>query len=332
MDILQQRILEIALQLPEYTGYAAKERRRDVDRHLRRQLAQKYDAQRLRLARLQQKVGMDPSVVEIEKLDQKLSRLIGQLQSAPRGYAGWFDSALIQEDDLDQLTQFDSDLASGVTRLAEKLDQLASAIRAKEKIADAIDACAETLDTLNAEFDQRDEFVAQGKKPSVELPRVPRTSPLDALTAKPTPSRDLIAITNLKVNDAVSFEGTDYIVAGKMSFDGKFFAYLLQDGARKKWLRVGPADHLAVCDEIKLRVPSPLPDTIAHDNQSFTRADAGKSSVNVEGAGGAKRGAVNFARYSGDAGGALWLEDFGAEARAMTGAEIQVTDLQVYRR
>ncbi|MBI5651355.1 MAG: DUF4178 domain-containing protein [Chloroflexi bacterium] len=332
MDFLQQRIIEIALQLPEYTGYAAKERRRDVDRHLRRQLAQKYDAQRLRLARLQQKVGMDPSVVEIEKLDQKLSRLIGQLQSAPRGYAGWFDSALIQEDDLDQLTQFDADLADGVKRLAEKFDQLANAIRSKEKIADAIDACAETLDALNAEFDQRDEFVAQGKKPSVELPRVPRTSPLDALAAKQTPSRGLTALANLKVNDAVTFDGTDYIIAGKMAFDGKFFAFLLQDSARKKWLRVGPADHLAVCDEIKLRAPTPLPDSIEYDKQSFTRADAGKSNVNVEGAGGAKRGAVDFARYDGDAGSVLWLEDFVTESRAMVGIEIQATDLQVYRR
>jgi hypothetical protein len=39
MDTIQQRIIEIALQIPEYVGYQAKERRRDADRLVRRQLA-----------------------------------------------------------------------------------------------------------------------------------------------------------------------------------------------------------------------------------------------------------------------------------------------------
>jgi len=183
MDSLQQRVIEIALQIPEYVGYAAKERRREVDRHLRRQLAAKYDAQRTRLARLQQRAGME-FVVEVEKLDQKLLRLIAQLNTAPRGYAGWFDAAQIGDNDLEQLTQFDADLANGVGKLTAKLDQLADAFKQKENVLDAIDACAETLDALNAEFDQRDAFVAQGKKPSLEFAVGARPSPLAALDAK----------------------------------------------------------------------------------------------------------------------------------------------------
>ncbi|MBI5305062.1 MAG: DUF4178 domain-containing protein [Chloroflexi bacterium] len=334
MDVLQQRILEIALQIPEYVGYAAKERRRDVDRHLRRQLAAKYDAQRTRLARAQQRAGMD-YVVQIEQLDQKLLRLIAQFQTAPRGYAGWFDSAQIGDGDLDQLTKFDADLSDGVNALATKLDQLANALKQKTDLQDAIDACSDTLDALNAEFDQRDEFVAQGKKPSIAMPALARVSPLDALDAKKTPSREITALANLKLNDAVTFEGTDYLVAGKITFTARgatFFAFLLADGARKNWLRVGPNDAIGWCDEIALRVPTPPPDSLEYDKQSFTRVESGTANANVVGASGSKRGSVNYARYTGELGSVLWAEDYGAETRVMLGRAIDATEIQVYRR
>ena len=334
MDFLQQRIIEIALQIPEYVGYAAKERRRDVDRHLRRQLASKYDAQRTRLARLQQRAGME-FVVEVEKLDQKLLRLIAQLQTAPRGYAGWFDSAQIGEDDLDQLTQFDSDLAGGVSKLASTLDQLGDALKKKENVQDAIDLCADTLDTLNQEFDQRDAFVAQGKKPALEMPTPPRVSPLDALNAKPVVSREFVALTNLKRNDALTFETTDYLVTGRIVYTASgntFYAFQVADGARKNWLRVGPNNAVAWCAEIKFQVATPLPTLVAHDQQNFTRTETGAANVGVDGAGGSKRGNVNYARYTGDLGSILWLEDYGNETHAMVGRAIDVTEIKIYRR
>jgi len=334
MDSFQQRVIEIALQIPEYVGYAAKERRREVDRHLRRQLAAKYDAQRTRLARLQQRAGME-FVVEVEKLDQKLLRLIAQLNTAPRGYAGWFDAAQIGDADLEQLTQFDADLANGVTKLATALDQLTNAFKKKESVLDAIDACAETLDTLNAEFDQRDAFVAQGKKPSLDFATGARPSPLDALDAKKVTPREIVALTQLKLNDALTFEGTDYLTTGKLAFSaaGKtFFAFRLADGARHNWLRVGPADAVLWCDEIALRVAPPFPASLEHDQQNFSRAEAGTANVAVEGAGGSKRGAVTYARYTGELGSVLWLEEYGGELRALLGRAIDVTEVKVYRR
>lgn len=331
MDSLQQRIIEIAQQIPEYVGYAAKERRRDIDRHLRRQLAAKYDQQRTRLSRLQQRAGLD-YVVKIEQLDQKLLRLIAQFNTAPRGYAGWFDAAQIGDDDLDQLTRFDADLADGVTRLKTKLDALADTFKSMQAIDDAIDACADMLDTLNAEFDQRDEFVAQGKKPTLDFPKLATASPLGALQAKKSASPEFTALANLKVNDAITCDVTDYIVAGKITFDAKFWAYLLQDGGKKRWLRVGPGEQIALCDEIALRVSTPLPDSLEYAKQSFTRDVAGNAKVSVEGAGGIKRGNVEYARYAGEAGSILWIEDFGTETRAMQGQTLDPSELKLYRR
>lgn len=335
MDDIQQRILEIALQIPGYLGYEAKERRRDVDKYTRDQLSVKYDELHTALARVRAKAPLE-NAVDLENLDQKLLRLIARFETAPRGYAGWFDAAQIGEGDLDALTQFDAALASGVTQLKSAIDKVGVAVKSKQGTDDAIGACAELLDTLNAQFDQREQFLATGKKPSMTiLPDRPAESPLGALEQKQAPPAELVALANLKLNDAVSYDDNDYLVAGKITYTisaGSFWAFLLQDGKKKLWLRVGPGGELAACQEIKLDVASPLPDTLKHDNQTLARGESGQAKVNVEGAGGAKRGTVEYARYAAESGARLWIEDFGPERRTMFGQTIDVSELKVYRK
>jgi hypothetical protein len=335
MDDLQQRMIEIALQIPGYLGYEAKERRRDVDKYTRGQLALKYSELQTVLARVRAKAPL-AIIVDLERLDQKLSRLIARFNTAPRGYAGWFDSAQIVEADIDALTKFDADLANGVPGLKAAFDKLAAALKAQNGMDDAIAACGELLDNLNAEFDQREQFMSTGKRPTLSIAEnLPPTSPLDALEAKRAPTADFVAVTNLKLNDALSFGGGDYLVAGKLTFKipaGTFWAFLLKDGGKQLWLRVGPGEEIATCQEVKYRVPSPLPDALTYDNQNFTRADAGQASVTVEGAGGSKRGTVNYARYIADAGSRLWIDDFGAETRVLSGITIDPNSLKLYRR
>jgi hypothetical protein len=335
MDEWQQRIAEIAQQIPGYAGYQSKERRRDADKLVRAQLAARYEEQRAHLARWQQQAPLDYAD-DLERLDQKLQRLIARLNTAPRGYAGWFDAAQIVEGDLDALTQFDAALAEGVTQLKTVFDQIATALKSKEGVGEAIGTGANTLDALNARFDQREQFVALGKKPSPSTtPTLSPTSPLGALQAKKAPPAELVALAGLKVNDAVTFGSADYIVAGKITYTiatGSFWAFLLQDRAQKRWLRVGPGGEVAICQEIELTVPSPLPDTLMHDQQSFACGDVGTANVSVEGAGGVKRGSVNYARYIADAGSRLWIEDFVAERHVMWGQTIDASELRLYRR
>jgi len=147
--------------------------------------------------------------------------------------------------------------------------------------------------------------------------------------------REITALTQLKLNDALTFEGADYLTTGKLAFNaaGKtFFAFRLADGARHSWLRVGPDDAVLWCDEIALRVSPPFPASLEHDEQKFSRADAGTANVTVEGAGGSKRGAVTYARYAGELGSVLWLEEYGGELRATLGRAIDATELKLYHR
>ncbi len=218
MDMIQQRIIEIAQQIPDYVGYQEKERRRDANELVRRQLAAKYDEQRARLARLQRQAPLS-DIVALENLDQKLLRLIERFRTATGGYAGWFDAAQIGASDLDQLTQFDASLADGVNTLKAKLDALAAALKTKTGLDDAVDACAESLDALNAQYDQREQFVSLGKKPSPSSFTIkPPASPLGALETKQAPPPELTTLANLKMKDAVSYGGADYIIAGKITY------------------------------------------------------------------------------------------------------------------
>lgn len=334
MDRIQQRILEIALQIPEYVGYQAKERRREGDKLVRRQLAGQYDEQQTRLARIMRQSPLE-YINELENLDQKMQRLIARLNTAPGGYAGWFDAAQISETDLDQITHFDVDLAGGVAKVKIALDKIAAAVKAKDGVEDAIGENADLLDKLNAEFDQREQFLAMGKKPSLDLPASPRVSPLSALETKAPPPAEFLALTNLKLRDAVALRNRDYVLTGQVTYTtqgGSFWAFLMQDGGKRQWLRVGPGTEISVCQEIQIAGTAPQSDTLVYDGQSYTRADMATANVSVEGAGGARRGSVNYARYTADAGRRVWVEDFGTEIRSMAGQTVDASELKVYRR
>lgn len=332
MADMQQTIQSIAQQVPGYAGYQSKERRRDADRVLRERLSSQYDTQHDRLTHIMQEVTRSAElgyVADLEHANQQLQRFIARLKTAPRGYAGWFDAAQIQETDLDQLYQFDSSLAAGVDGLASALEAVSTAIKTKNGVPGKIDALSDAVVELNARLDAREEFVALGKRPSA----IP--SPLGALQPKAKPSAQATAFEQLKPGDAVSYSGTDYLVTGRITYSvasGNFFAFLLQDRDSKNWLRVGPNQELAVTREVSFSVPSPLPDAINFSGKNYTRSEQGAANVTVEGASGTKPGSVNYARYTVDGGGRLWIEDWGTETRVQGGQAVDPMEIRLFRK
>jgi hypothetical protein len=332
MADMQQTIQSIAQQIPGYTGYQSKERRRDADKVLRERLANQYDTQRDHLTRIMEEATRSTGlqyVADLERANQQLQLFIARLKTAPRGYAGWFDAAQIQETDLDQLYQFDSSLTSGVERLTAALDAVGAAVKTKDGNPGAIDVLVDALVELNSRLDAREEFVALGKRPSA----IP--SPLGALQPKAKPSAQATGFEQLKAGDAVSYAATDYLVAGRIIYSvasGSFYAYLLQDRDSKNWLRVGPNQELAVTREVSFNVPSPLPETISFSGKIYTRSDQGAANVTVEGASGTKPGSVNYARYTVDGGGRLWIEDWGTETRVQGGQVVDPMEIKLYRK
>lgn len=333
MGDLKSTVTSIGNAIPGYSGYQSKERRRDADRILRERLTNQYNAQRDRLTRIQQDAvrGNQLALVsDLESANQQLSRFISRLRVAPTGYAGWFDAAQIQEADLDLIYQFDASLANGVDELSGVLDGLQNAVREKQDAGKAYYALRDELDTLNQRLDAREEFVARGKRPA------PSASPLGALKDKPAPVPvGANPYEQLKINDAISYDKTDYLVAGRITYSvaaGKFYAYLLRDRDNQKWLRVGPNNELVVADEVQFGVPSPLPEALSYAGKNYTLAEQGAANVQVEGASGNQAGSVNYHRYSGDGGARLYVEDWGAEVRVQAGNVVDPFEVKLYRK
>jgi hypothetical protein len=332
MGDLKQTIQSIGNAIPGYPGYQSKEQRRDADRILRERLTNQYNEQRDHLTRIQQdavRAGNLTVVSDLESANQQLSRFISRLRVAPTGYAGWFDAAQIQEGDLDLIYQFDNSLTNGVDELSNALNAVQTAVRGKQDTEASYDVLRDELDSLNQRLDAREEFVARGKRPA------PSASPLGALNAKPIAAPGANAFELIKINDAISYGTTDYLVAGRITYSvasGKFYAYLLHDHDVEKWLRVGPNNELGVTEKVAFTVPSPLPDKLSVNGKDYTVAEQGTANVTVEGAGGTQNGSVNYHRYQGDGGARLWVEDWGTETRVTAGNVVDPQQVKLYRK
>lgn len=335
MDRVQSRILDIARQIPEYVGYQAKERRREEDKLVRRQLAQKYDESRTRLARIARQAPLD-QIVAIENLDQKLQRLIARLNTAPPGYAGWFDAGQIVESDLDQLTELDEGLADGVYKLNAALQQLSTAVKSRGDIGDPVDSCADLIDGLNNQFDQREQFLAMGIKAALPAAAKPAQSPLAALNEPAKAPPELVALMDLKKGDAIAYRDANLLVIARITYTvpgGTFWAYMVEERPEARWLRVGPDFTVALCIVVDLAVIRPFPTQLQYEGTTFSRDMSATAGVYVEGRTASQRGNVAFARYSSpERDEQLWVEDFDGELRVSAGAVVDPPELKVYRR
>lgn len=148
--------------VPGFRGYKDKELRREADKLLRDQLAARFGDQHQRLTELQMQLISRVQIEFLDDLDRaalKLQLLVDRIKTASYGYAGLFDAVKVKEEQLDALYEFDNqmmDLADGV---ATKVDQLASAISAREGIAAAAEEVIEAADEANMAFSHREEAI-----------------------------------------------------------------------------------------------------------------------------------------------------------------------------
>lgn len=159
-----QRLLHM---IPGYTGYQAMEQRRDADKALRTYLAQQFAGERQSLERLAQQVASRGQIEyseRIEQINQALTLFIARLESAPRGYTGWFDAAPITTTDLDQIYEFDAKLADSVPLLREQLAYAVTTFESGGDFDEALHSLRHFVDNLNIQFDARQSFLARGRR------------------------------------------------------------------------------------------------------------------------------------------------------------------------
>jgi len=117
----------LAARIPGYTGYVAKEERRETDRALRGAIATRLlsrtnvlDRQMADAARLMQLDALEP----LEFTRRRLEALADRIRTAPAGYGGFFDAVTIGVAELEGIGRYDLALNDAVEVLVDELGAL----------------------------------------------------------------------------------------------------------------------------------------------------------------------------------------------------------------
>lgn len=149
----------ILRRIPGFRGYLEKEYRRESD-----ELQRKWLADRLRAAksalddlakRLVDAVRID-DIPRIERVRNRLEKLIGRIDGAMQGYSGVFDMVRIDETVLDRV--YDHDVA-----MMEQTEKTAAAVEALKvsdpDLAGSLDTVLEQIDALEDVWNGRDQIL-----------------------------------------------------------------------------------------------------------------------------------------------------------------------------
>lgn len=317
--------------IPGYRGYHEKEARRDADGALRRMLAQDYTEQLQRLTRVQQTLLAARRLDQLAPVDQAAKRFqhfIDRLRTATYGYAGLRDATVVDERALDQLYQFDLALADGVDEVGAKIGAIEQAAQSGDLSQSLADLNGVVQD-LQARFDARADVFQSGQPTQ-------NTKLFDVVKAAPMLPTGAETLPPLDLNDAVSLDGRDWLVAARTRVEGPtpWADYLLRDGEIQKWLIV-PADPtrpLALVEQVDFwtRVPPVTP--IVFGGISYSMVEQQTGAGTISGASGERTGNVHSYVYGGVDGAYLALRDWGSDRQALVGRTIDRKDVEFYPR
>lgn len=148
--------------LPGVQGYVEKEARRDADKRLRLYIANALGNVQSRLLRGQQELLDNSGLKDIDRMDSALRRLqtlIDRIKTASYGYAGFFDTVRIKDEQLKALHRFDVALAQQAAGLEAAADALLQAIKNNEAVREGIAKLSDKIGDLDALFAKRGEAV-----------------------------------------------------------------------------------------------------------------------------------------------------------------------------
>ncbi len=318
--------------IPGYAGYRDKERRRDSDRVVRENLAREYGQLADRLGRLATTLADERKIMAISVVDKPYKRLtsfIDRVRTASYGYAPLFSEVSVDADALDQVALFDRALADQKQTLSDQIasleqtspDDAAFKSRANEVVA--------TVDGLHERFDKRHEIIHAGKS----LPSKDVVSYLEP--AKPTTTAQAY---RLHENEAVSYDGVNYSVAGRVTVEsdhGAWRAFQLRGGAGDAWLVVSADPAQPTHWMRRVSFDGHVGDeTATAGGSTYNRESVVSGTGEVIGASGAADNQpVRFGRYRSSTGDdLLFVFEWGSGTLALQGEEANPASLDVFTR
>jgi ribosomal protein L17 len=160
-----ERLLEkIMLALPGFRGYKAKEQRREADKMIREFLSSRLQEARNTLQDIYEIVAGGKAPVALDPIDRLMAifdRVSEKVNHASYGYAGFFDATKIEEDDLDRMINFDTQLVESAKGLAQRVQVFKDDLQAgKFDNLEAYESdLRKTVEGFETTFDQRKDVI-----------------------------------------------------------------------------------------------------------------------------------------------------------------------------
>jgi hypothetical protein len=150
--------------IPGLSGYMERSRRREADQLLRETIAARLEEIRLALANVHQDLSSDiikamDFMEPLGRADTRLMGLIGKINDAPQGYAGFFDAVKVKEEDLARLYAFDEQMLTHTDVIEASVAALAKAVRDDGDIGGAIRELDTAVQDANNIFSERNEVL-----------------------------------------------------------------------------------------------------------------------------------------------------------------------------
>lgn len=145
--------------IPGFSGYKEKELRREADKLLRMKLAEQLKQVDSKIdAAYEDMVDskMTGSYSTMNAITALMDKIIGKVEMADYGYAGFFSAIKIKEDALDAVYEFDSALFADVEDMGKIADGLASEITDEsEGIPKTVKELKAAVNDFDKKFDKR---------------------------------------------------------------------------------------------------------------------------------------------------------------------------------
>lgn len=153
------RLEKIMLRIPLYHGYKEKEIRRESDSLLRNNIYQNLLDAKQNLKKTQSQLIENDQMnlaKKIDKIIMNCDTVAERIHHAEAGYSGFWDAVKIKEKELDEMYQFDMDIAVTADATKTYSKELLSGSRSEEmKMDDYLSIITQKIDSLDEKITSR---------------------------------------------------------------------------------------------------------------------------------------------------------------------------------
>ena len=152
---------KIAGMIPGFSGYMARETRREADKMLRETVANRYSEQLNRISDLQVQLITSGGIDWLDDLQDaatRLQRFIDMVRTAAYGYSGLFDAVKVNEPELAKLYQFDLALLENAAKVAAAIDNVEASVGG-EGMPAAVRHLSSVMGEANTAYERRKEVL-----------------------------------------------------------------------------------------------------------------------------------------------------------------------------